>query len=239
MKPFLFVTCLVDQLFPEVGIGLVKVLQRLGIEILFPPEQTCCGQLAFNNGFWQKAKILAKRFISTFEQADAIIIPSGSCTSMIKIYYPILFKDDPDLLLRAQAVGVKVYEFSEFLVKVLGIREVGAAYNGRVTYHDSCHLLQELRIYEEPRKLLASVKGIKLIEMENSAVCCGFGGIFSIKNHEISKTILRDKINKIIASGAEAVVANDIGCLMHIAGGLSRQNIPLRTLHLAQVLASV
>jgi L-lactate dehydrogenase complex protein LldE len=237
MNVNLFVTCLVDQFFPEVGIDILKVLQRAGIKVHFPAEQTCCGQPAFNNGFWQEARNLAKRFISIFEKADFIVIPSGSCTSMIKNYYPVLFKNDPLLFAKAQNLALRVYEFSEFLVKVLETETTGSTYKGKITYHDSCHLLRELGIYDEPRKLLKAIKGVELIEMENADACCGFGGIFSIKNPEISAAILQEKIERIRATGAESVVANDMGCLMHIAGGLSRQSIPIKTKHIARILA--
>ena len=238
MKAHLFVTCLVDQFFPEVGIDLVKCLRLAGVEVHFLTGQTCCGQPAFNNGFWREARGLAKRFIYLFEKADLIVIPSGSCASMVKVFYPVLFKDDPILLARAQALSQKVYEFSEFLVKLLGIETVASKYTGKITYHDSCHLLRELKIYEEPRKLLKSVKGVELVEMENSEACCGFGGIFSIKNSDISAALLQEKIDRIRATDAKVVVANDVGCLMHIAGGLSRQNLTIKTRHIAQILAA-
>jgi L-lactate dehydrogenase complex protein LldE len=238
MKVNLFVTCLVDQFFPEVGIDILKIMRRSKVEVYFPVEQTCCGQPAFNNGFWQEARGLAKRFILLFEKADLIVIPSGSCASMVKIFYPVLFKDDPTLLAKAQELSRKVYEFSEFLVKILGIETVDSTYKGKITYHDSCHLLRELEIYKEPRKLLRAIKGIDLIAMEKSEACCGFGGMFSIKNPGISTAILQEKIDNIRATGAETIVANDAGCLMHIAGGLSRQNLIIKTRHIAQILAA-
>jgi len=228
----------VDQFYPRIGIALLKILRRVGVEVHFPEEQTCCGQPAFNNGYWQEAKRVARHFLNTFDQAEAIIIPSGSCTSMIKVFYPLLFEDDPPLLKKAQAVAAKAYEFSYYLVNILGIEGLGSAYERTVTYHDSCHLRRELGIVDEPRKLISSVKGLRLIEMVESERCCGFGGLFSLKNPELSQSILQDKLNNIKATGAEAVVAADVGCLLHMAGAFSRQDLNIETLHLIELLAA-
>lgn len=237
IRASLFITCLVDQLTPQVGESMVKVLRRLGVEVDFPRDQTCCGQPAFNSGFRREASTLAKRFISIFQNSDYIVAPSGSCTSMVKVFYPELFKKDPRLREEAEALSSRVYEFSEFLVKVLGVEDVGAEYRGRVTYHDSCHLLRELGVESEPRRLIKAVKGVEFVELERSDQCCGFGGAFSVKYSDISGAILQDKIDNIRSSSAEVMIANDTGCLMHIAGGLSRQGIPMKTMHLAELLA--
>ena len=194
MRVSLFVTCLIDQFFPEVGEAMVTVLRRLGVEVDFPVGQTCCGQPAFNYGFRQEAKKVARHFITVFEGDGPIVAPSGSCTAMVKVFYPELFRDEPQWCRRAEALSSRVYEFSQFLVGVLGVEDVGAVYPGRVTYHDSCHLLRELGVREEPRRLIRAVKGVELMEMQRPDACCGFGGTFSVKLPHISEAILGDKI---------------------------------------------
>jgi len=237
MKVALFITCLVDQFFPEVGMSMVSVLRRLGVEVDFPTAQTCCGQPAFNSGFSSEARDLARRFIAIFENSEYIVAPSGSCTSMVRVFYKELFNDDPDWQKRAESLASRTYEFTEFVVNVLGVHDVGASYRGKVSLHQSCHLLRELNVRTEPTRLLNSVKGIDLVSLERSETCCGFGGLFSIKYPQISGSILQEKIESIEKSGADVVVACDVGCLMHIAGGLSRQDIATRTMHIAELLA--
>ncbi len=237
MRVSLFITCLVDQFFPEVGISTVSVLKRLGAHVDFPSEQTCCGQPAFNTGFKTEARELARRFIGIFEDSEYVVAPSGSCISMVKVFYPELFKDDAEWHERAKSLAARTYEFTEFVVNVLGVEDVGAAYRGKVALHQSCHLLRELNARTEPQRLLKSVKGIELVELERADLCCGFGGLFSIKYPHISGGILQEKIDSIRKSGADVVVASDVGCLMHIAGGLSRQGIATRTMHIAELLA--
>ncbi len=230
-------TCLVDQFYPEVGVAAVKVLRRLGVDVTFPEDQTCCGQIAFNGGFRSHAADVAKHFLDVFENEEQVVVPSGSCASMIKVYYPELFEDDPETLERAQAVGEKTRELSDYIVNVVGTADVGAASEGLVTYHDACHLLRELRISEAPRSLIGSVRGVELQEMENSDACCGFGGLFSVKFPEISTAILDEKLKSIAESGAGAVVANDCGCLMHIRGAMERRGMNVRAVHIAELLA--
>ncbi len=237
MKVSLFITCLVDQLFPEVGMSVVSVLRGLGAEVDFPADQTCCGQPAFNSGFSSEARDLAKRFIAIFENSEYVVAPSGSCTSMVRVFYPELFRDDPDWHKRAESLASRTYEFTEFVVNVLGVEDVGAAYHGKVALHQSCHLLRELNVRTEPQRLLRSVKGIELVELERAEACCGFGGLFSIKYPHISGSILQDKLDSVEKSGAAVVVASDVGCLMHIAGGLSRQAAAATTMHIAELLA--
>src|SRR6266404_2037210 len=237
MKVSLFITCLVDQLFPEVGMSVVSVLRGLGAEVDFPADQTCCGQPAFNSGFTTEARELAKRFIAIFENSEYVVAPSGSCTSMVRVFYPELFRDDPDWHKRAESLASRTYEFTEFVVNVLGVEDVGAAYHGKVALHQSCHLLRELNVRTEPQRLLRSVKGIELVELERAEACCGFGGLFSIKYPHISGSILQDKLDSVEKSGAAVVVASDVGCLMHIAGGLSRQAAAATTMHIAELLA--
>lgn len=237
MKVSLFITCLVDQFFPEVGMSMVSVLRRLGVQVDFPSDQTCCGQPAFNSGFKTEARDLARRFINIFENSEYVVAPSGSCASMVKVFYPELFKDDPEWHKRAESLASRTHEFTEFVVNVLGIEDVGAAYRGKIALHQSCHLLRELNVRSEPQRLLRSVKGIELVELERAETCCGFGGLFSIKYPHISGGILQEKIDSIKKSGADVVVASDAGCLMHIAGGLSRQGVSVRTMHIAELLA--
>jgi L-lactate dehydrogenase complex protein LldE len=239
IKVSLFITCLVDILFPQVGVSMVKVLKRLGVEVDFPEEQTCCGQPAFNSGFRQDAKVLAKRFISIFSQDGFIVSPSGSCTSMVRVFYKELFHDDQKLLEMVDLLSSRTYEFSEFLVNVLKVDDVGATYNGRVTYHDSCHALRELRVQNEPRELIKSVKGVDFVEMKFPDTCCGFGGTFSVKFPDVSVSILDEKIESIIESGADTVVSTDMGCLMQIGGAINRKKLPVKTIHIAELLASV
>jgi L-lactate dehydrogenase complex protein LldE len=239
MKPrvALFVTCLGDQFFPQVGECVVKVLRRLDVEVTFNPAQTCCGQPAFNTGYRQEAREVAARVLDLFADAEYIVAPSGSCTSMIRVFYPEHFADDPERLAQANRLRERVYEFSEFLVKVLKVEDVGANFPRRVAYHDSCHLLRELGVAEEPRKLLRAVRGIDLVELQDYRLCCGFGGTFSVKFPEISVAMAEDKLRMATEARAEYLVANDSGCLMHLAGFIHRQGLPIRTMHLAELLA--
>lgn len=215
----------------------VKVLRRLGGEVSFPEEQTCCGQIAFNGGFRSDAADIAKHFLDVFENEESVVVPSGSCASMIKVYYKELFRDDPETLERAKAVGEKTYELTDYIVNVVGTSDVGAVSQGLVTYHDSCHLLRELHVSTEPRELIASVDGVELQEMEDSSACCGFGGLFAVKYPHISTAILEEKLKNIADSGADTVVANDCGCLMHIRGAMERQGMRTRAVHIAELLA--
>ncbi len=232
-----FVTCLGDQFFPDVAECAVKVLRRRGVEVTFNPDQTCCGQPAFNTGYRDEARTVARRVLDLFNDADYVVAPSGSCTTMVRVFYPELFADDPKLAESARQLGTRFYEFSEFLVKVLKAQNVGARFPHRVAYHDSCHLLRELGVSEEPRALLRAVDGIEMVEIKDYRLCCGFGGTFSVKFPEVSVAMGQDKIEAALASGAEYLVANDSGCLMHLASLIHRQGAPLKTMHLAQVLA--
>ncbi|MBI4336625.1 MAG: (Fe-S)-binding protein [Chloroflexi bacterium] len=235
----LFVTCVVDQLFPEVGESAVRVLRHLGVEVDFPGGQTCCGQPAFNSGYRSMSLVAARRLLRAFEGSQYIVAPSGSCVSMVRAFYPELFRDDPRLSEEAKVLAGRTYEFTEFLTKVLGVEDVGARYNApiTVTYHDSCHALRELGITGGPRRLLQAVKGVKFVEFEHHEVCCGFGGTFAVKYGDISTAILQDKVRDILASDADVVTATDSSCLMHIGGALSRQGAKTRPMHIAQFLA--
>ncbi len=236
----LFVTCVVDQFFPEVGESTVRVLRRQGIDVDFDPDQTCCGQPAFNTGYWKEARPLAERFLDMYEGVEYVVMPSGSCASMVRVFYQELFHENPTLLRRAADVGSHVFELSEFLVDVVGVDSLPESYqSGKVslvTYHEACHLRRELGLTTQARKLINETTGVELTEMEQSEVCCGFGGTFAVKYADISGAMLDEKLTHIRNSGAEAVVACDITCLMHIGGGLEKRGIPIRPIHLAELL---
>jgi L-lactate dehydrogenase complex protein LldE len=241
MRVSIFVTCLVDQLFPDVGEAMVTTLRRLGVQVSFNAAQTCCGQIAFNTGYRREAREMAEHFVRTFEhdQADFIVAPSGSCTAMARNYYGELFHgpDDGQWQERLTRLRSRLREFSEFIVSELGVEDVGARFPSRVTYHDACHLLRELGISDQPRRLIRAVRDVDFVEMDAPDTCCGFGGTFSVKYGEISNAILQEKLARITNSGVEYVVANDSSCLMQIAGGLSRAGSPVKTMHLAELLA--
>jgi L-lactate dehydrogenase complex protein LldE len=234
----LFVTCIVDQVFPQVGIAITQVLERLGYDVDFPEAQTCCGQPAFNSGYTDEARKIARHFLDVFRDSEYIVVPSGSCTSMISHHFADIFQHDPKLLAEAHALEPRVWEFSRFLLEVAKVDDVGARFPGVVTYHDSCHALRELRIKEGPRKLLAKVQGLTLAEMSAAEECCGFGGTFSIKFPDISGAMARTKIDSIQKTGASTIVSIDSSCLMQLQGVIDRAGLPIRTLHLAEVLAS-
>jgi len=234
----LFVTCIVDQLFPKVGIAMADVLERLGYQVEFPENQTCCGQPAFNSGYRAEARIVARHFLETFEGCERIVVPSGSCTSMVVHHFAELFGKEPETLARVHALEKRVWEFSSFLTEVAGVEDVGAYFPATVTFHDGCHALRELGIRSAPRRLLAHVRGLELREMLPAEECCGFGGTFAVKFAELSGAMARTKIEAILQTGASTVVSLDPSCLMQIQGALSRAGCDVRTIHLAEVLAS-
>jgi len=217
---------------------MTQVLERLGYQVHFPAAQTCCGQPAFNSGYTEEARKIARHFLDVFRDSETIIVPSGSCTSMISHHFADIFEHDPKLLAEAHALEPRVWEFSRFLLEVAQVEDVGARFDGIVTYHDSCHALRELRIKTGPRKLLAKVQGLTLAEMNAAEECCGFGGTFSIKFPEVSGAMARTKIDSIQKTGASTVVSIDSSCLMQLQGVIDRAGLPIRTLHLAEVLAS-
>jgi L-lactate dehydrogenase complex protein LldE len=236
----LFITCLIDTLQPQIGEAIVQVLERAGVKVAFPAGQTCCGQPAFNAGLRSEARKTAEHTIQVFEAAPGpIVIPSGSCTAMIRHSYPELFADDPAWLPRAQALANRTFEFTEYLVDVLGLVDVGARFPGLITYHPSCHLQRGLGVDRQPRALLANVRQAEFIELTHQDECCGFGGVFSVKHPEISAEMLKRKITNIDDTQAPTVVVCDTGCLIHIAGGLHRQKKPQRVLHIAEILSQV
>lgn len=232
----LFTTCIVDQLWPEVGVATVNVLRRAGCEVSYDPDQTCCGQPAFNSGFRADGRAVARRFLEVFERsgADAIVLPSGSCTAMIR-HLPSLLEGSGEED-RARAIAARTHELSGFLVNVLGVEDVGARFEGRVTWHDACHGLRELGLRREPRRLIANVRGAELVEMLPGEACCGFGGTFSVKYPEVSVAILDRKLEHL--EGVDAIVSSDASCLMQIGGRLARIGSPVRTMHLAELLAA-
>jgi L-lactate dehydrogenase complex protein LldE len=234
----IFVTCIVDQLFPQAGLAMAAVLERLGFSPHFDPAQTCCGQPAFNSGFHPQARAAAAHFLDVYESASAVIVPSGSCASMITHHFADIFAEDPRQLQRAHNLEKRVFEFSQFLVEKTDPAQLQSRFPHRVTYHDSCHALRELHLKNPPRQLLNAVKDLELVEMDAAEECCGFGGTFSVKFPDISGPMARTKVDSILATGASHVVSLDSSCLMQLRGALSRRGARVETLHLAEVLAS-
>jgi L-lactate dehydrogenase complex protein LldE len=234
----LFSTCLAEEFFPEVNDAAATVLERLRLKVTPIRGAFCCGQVAFNEGMREQAVVLARRFLNSVQPGVPIVVPSGSCTSMLKIFYGDLLADDLALAARAMAIRPWVFELSQFIVNVLKVKYLGARFERAVAYHPSCHLMRELGVRAEPMTLLSAVAGIKLCEVRDREECCGFGGMFSVKFPDISASMLDDKIARINESGAEVVVANDCGCLMQIGGGLSRKGEKIEVRHLAEVLAA-
>jgi L-lactate dehydrogenase complex protein LldE len=237
MKAQLFITCIIDTLYPETGEAVVNILERAGVEVDVPAGQTCCGQPSFNAGLRKQARGMAIHMIQTFEAISGpVIIPSGSCTVMIRHNYLELFADDPEWLPRARALAARTYELTEFLVDILGITDLGARFSGSITYHPSCHLLRGLGVDRQPRQLLNAVRDAQITELPHCEECCGFGGVFSVEHPEVSAVMLDRKIVNIEATQAPVVVACDAGCITHINGGLHRQGKTQRVMHIAQIL---
>ncbi len=235
----LFATCLVETIRPQAGLAVVTVLERLGYEVEYPTAQTCCGQPAFNGGAWGEAAPMARFTIDVLTKSDApVVVPSGSCADMIVHHYPELLADDPVYLPRAQALAARTYEFAQFLVDVVGLKDVGGSGQGAVTYHASCHLLRGLGLRSQPRALLSHVAGVEVRELVGAEECCGFGGLFAVKMSDISGAMLKTKLDHVIASGAQTVVGCDISCLMHIEGGARKRGLPVTVCHLAELLAA-
>ena len=240
MRISLFIPCYVDTLYPETGQAMVALFERLGHEVSFDAAQTCCGQMHFNTGYQQETLQLAHHFVEVFKDADVIVAPSASCVGMVREFYPYLAKEHGDKTLEDALPDLtsKTFELSEFLVNELGVSDVGAYYPHRVTYHPTCHSLRGLRIGDAPYELLKGVKGLELVELPDAESCCGFGGTFAVKNAQTSAAMLADKIANVLTSRVEACVAADNSCLMHIGGALSRQRTGVKTVHLAEILAS-
>lgn len=235
----LFVTCLVDMMRPQVGFAAVKLLEDAGCEVCVPAGQTCCGQPAYNSGDTKGTVAVAETVLKAFADMDYVVAPSGSCAGMIKEHYPRLFADDPVLGPRAREIADKTHELMSFLVDVLGVTKVDARFDGTVTYHDSCSGLRELKVKAQPRKLLNSIDGLTLKELPGAEVCCGFGGTFCVKYPEISNKMVSDKTADIAATGADTLLAGDLGCLMNMAGKLQREGRPIHIRHVAEVLAGM
>ncbi|MGC8550100.1 MAG: (Fe-S)-binding protein [Acidobacteriaceae bacterium] len=240
MRISLFITCYNDLLFPETGKSIVRLLERLGHTVEFPLEQTCCGQMHYNTGYQDEALPLMERFVHIFRESEVVCIPSSSCVAMIRDHYPkmALSTGDPSLIRAVDDLLPRVFEFSELLVNKLHLEDVGAYYPHRVTYHASCHSLRGLQLGDIPLRLLRNVRGLELVELPNIDRCCGFGGTFAIKNSDVSAAMLAEKMRDVENTGAEICAAVDNSCLMHIQGGLHRQRTGIRTVHLAEILAS-
>jgi len=235
MKVSLFITCLSDAIYPRVGEAMVRLLARYGVTLEFPSVQTCCGQPAFNSGYWKEARATAKTIIDAFEDSDFVISPSGSCTGMIH-HYPKLFENDPEMLERALALQSKSYEFTQFLVNVLGVTDVGATFPHKVTYHPSCHGSRLLGVKDEPMALMSKVKGLEFVPLPHAEDCCGFGGTFAVKMSDISGAMVTEKSDHVKETEAEVLVGLDMACLMNIGGNLRYRNEPVRVMHLAELL---
>jgi L-lactate dehydrogenase complex protein LldE len=238
-KAQLFITCLGDQFYTSTLQNMTRILERLGVEVMFPAEQTCCGQPLFNNGFEEKTRPVALNFLHAFGKSDApIVAPSGSCVSMVKHHYPSLFKPGTLEHQLAADIAFRTYEFTEYLVNVLNVTDVGAVYPHKVTYHATCHYLREMGLKKEAKTLLNEVKGLEFVSLEEEETCCGFGGAFSVTFPEVSRSMMEYKVNHILASGADTVVMCEPGCLMNIAGGLYKTGSKVRAMHIIDLLAS-
>ncbi len=242
MRIALIATCLADALYPEVVVSTVRLLERLGHEVVFPADQACCGQMHINTGYFREALPVVRHHVEVFSAADydVAVAPSGSCVGSVRHQHAMIARKGGDLALaeRATALAARTYELSELLVDVLGVTDVGAYYPHRVTYHPTCHSLRMLRVGDKPLQLLRAVQGIDLVELPAADTCCGFGGTFAIKNPDVSTAMLADKMSAVLGTHAEVCSASDSSCLMHIGGGLSRLRSGVRTVHLAQILAS-
>lgn len=237
MKVQLFIPCFVDQLFPNTAFNMVKVLEKAGCEVIYNAAQTCCGQPAFNAGFWDDARDVCDKFIRDFEGEEYIVSPSASCTGFVRNYYTKLF-DNSSRHNEVKDLKARTFEFSEFMTDILKVEDVGAEFEGRAAYHDSCAALRECQIKEGPRKLLANVRGLHLLEMADNETCCGFGGTFAVKFEPISIGMADQKVTNAQAAGADYIISTDLSCLMHIQGYINHKNIPMQTLHIADVMAA-
>ena len=237
MNVHVFIPCFVDQLYPDAGFNTIKVLERAGCNVTYNPAQTCCGQPAFNAGYWGEAREVCNKFIADFSDAEYVVSPSASCTGFIKNYYSKIY-DNATNQKNIRALQAKVYELTDFLVNVLKIEDLGASFEGKATYHDSCAALRECKIKSEPRKLLNNVKGLELIDLEENETCCGFGGTFAVKFEAISVAMGEQKAQHIINTKADYLISTDLSCLMHIDGVLGNQGVPIKSMHIADVLAS-
>lgn len=233
-----FIPCFIDQFYPETAANFIRILENAGCNVGYNPEQTCCGQPSFNSGYWKETKTLATKFLNDFKSADFIVSPSASCTGFIKNYYKRVFEDDKIRLKDVLNITPRIFELSDFLVNHLKITELGAQFNHTVTFHDSCAGLREYGIKDEPRILLSNVKGLQLVEMQNTTTCCGFGGTFAAKFHAVSTAMTEQKVENAINTGAEYIVSTEASCLMNLESYIRKQKLPIKTIHLADILAS-
>lgn len=238
MRVDVFIPCFIDQFYPETAESFVSVLKNVGCDVSYNLEQTCCGQPAYNSGYWKEAKTVASKFLDDFGQADIVVAPSASCTGFIRNYYHKLFEDDVRLLEKTNQIRKRVFEFSDFLVNHLKVTDLGAEFKHKITFHDSCAGIREYGIKEEPRKLLEDVKGLELIEMEKLDTCCGFGGTFAAKFHHISTAMTEQKVDNALKTGAEYIVSTEASCLMNMDAYIKKQKLPIETIHLVDILAS-
>ena len=233
----LFIPCFVDQLYPQTGMNMATVLERLGCKVHYNPKQTCCGQPAFNAGYWEDAKAVAKKFMDDFETDFYIVAPSGSCTGYVRNYYEKLFEGREEEI-KSTRVRSHLYEFTEFLVDVLKAEDIGASFKGKATYHDACGALRECGIKTEPRKLLDKVQGLEMVEMKECETCCGFGGTFAVKFEPISIGMAQTKVQSALDTGAEYMITTDVSCMMHMQGYIDKYKLPMQCLHIADVLVN-
>jgi L-lactate dehydrogenase complex protein LldE len=237
MTADIFIPCFIDQIYPETGLNMVKILEKLGVQVHYNDNQTCCGQMAFNSGFWDEAKEMGEKFIKDFPNDRPVVAPSASCVGYVKNYYGKLFFNT-GLHLEYKRLQKNIYEFSDFLVNVLKVTDLGATFEHKVTYHDSCAALREYHLKDEPRQLLSHVNGLELVEMKDTHVCCGFGGTFSVKHEAISTAMAEQKVQNALNTEAEYIVSTDSSCLMHQEGYINKHKLPIKVIHLADVLAS-
>lgn len=237
MKVEVFIPCFVDQLFPDTAFNMIRILQKLGCEVIYNENQTCCGQPAFNSGFWPEAKEVAQKFLDDYSGQHYIVSPSGSCVGMVKSFYSELFMNAASHN-KCRSIQSTIYEFSDFLVNVLKVEDLGAILPGKATYHDACGALRECGIKDSPRKLLAQVNGLELLEMKDCETCCGFGGTFAVKFESISSAMAEQKVTNALQTGAEYIISTDASCLLHINGYIEKNKLPLKTMHIADVLVS-
>lgn len=236
-KVQIFIPCFVDQLYPETGMNMVKVLEKLGCEVSYNPKQTCCGQPAFNAGYWDESRSVAKKFVNDFKGDEYVVGPSGSCTGFIRNFYDRLLENSSSHV-ASNELGKRAYEFTEFLTKVLKVADLGATFEGKATYHDACGALRECGIKQGPRQLLSHVKGLELTEMKECETCCGFGGTFAVKYEPISIGMAQTKVQSAMDTGAEYIISTDVSCMMHMQGYIDNHKLPIKTIHIADVLAS-
>ena len=236
MKASIFITCICDSMYPQVGEAMVRVLEKLGVTLDFPPEQTCCGQPALSSGYWEYARPVAETMLTAFKNSQYVVAPAGSCITAVKEYYPILFEKDPEKYRQAKELSAKLFEFSEFVVKILKKEDVGARFPHRVTYHSSCHARRFLNTDQYVRTLLTNVKEIDYVPLPHEEACCGFGGTFSVKLPEISEAMVDEKTRNILETKADVLVGVDLSCLMNIDGRLKKQKANVRVMHVAELL---